>query len=142
MKLSDKGIIIRNTIEEDLPQVYAAGKDQEALINLPFAFNAENVADTFSSSNSICYTAVRKKKVLGFIACSTKDDELIIRWIMVGKNIRHAGIGKALLMQCMEESKKYGVENFLVEVLGNNNSAKFFTGFGFKLKETVLKFTL
>jgi ribosomal protein S18 acetylase RimI-like enzyme len=142
MKLSDKGIIIRKTIEEDLPQIYSAGRNQEELANSPFTFSAENLADIFASDSSICYTAARKKKVLGFIACSIKDDESIIRWIMVNKNFRHAGIGKALLTKCIEASNKTGIENFLIDVLENNDSVKFLSGSGFNLKETVLKFKL
>ncbi len=142
MKLSDKGIIIRNTTEEDLPQIYAIEKNYNAFANQSFALNAENLADIFASSSSICYTAVRKKKVLGFIACSIKNDESIIRWLMVNKNFRHAGMGKALLIQCMETSKKAGVTDFLIEVSENNDSINFFTRFGFNLKETVLKFKL
>ncbi len=142
MKLSDKGIIIRKTIEEDLPQIYAAGKSLDSLTGLPFAFNAENLADIFASGSSSCYTAARKKKVLGFIAWSIKDNESILRWIMVNKNFRRAGIGKTLLTQYMKESEKSGVNNFLIEVLDSNDSTKFFTCFGFNLKETVLKFRL
>ena len=142
MKLSDRGIIIRKTIEEDLSQIYAVGKNYDALINLPFAFNAENLADIFASDSSGCYTAARKKKVLGFIAWSIKDNESILRWVMISKNFRRAGIGKALLTRCIEESEKYGVNSFLIEVLDNNDSTKFFTGSGFNLKETVLKFRL
>jgi len=142
MKLFEKGIIIRKTIEEDLPQIYAAGRNMEELVNSPFTFSAENLADIFASDSSICYTAARKKKVLGFIACSIKDDQSIIRWIMVNKNLRHAGIGTALLTQCIEKTKKTGIENFLIEVSENNDSVKLFTGYGFNLKETVLKFKL
>jgi len=143
MNLSEKGIIIRKTVEPDLPQIYSHGSSEPLFQNLPFAFNPENLTEIFSLENSICLTAARKKKVLGFIIGSLKNEESAVHWIMVKDKLRKTGIGKELLKQYIEASKKDGAQNFLIDVFKNNpESVKFFTGNGFSIENTFIKLTL
>jgi N-acetylglutamate synthase-like GNAT family acetyltransferase len=140
MKLSDKGIIIQDTTEEDLPQIYAAGIKEPAFQNIPFAFNAENLADIFASDKSIIYSAVRKKKVLGFIAGSINGSESIIRWIMVKENLRKSGIGKELFKLYMDRSEKFEASEYSITITEDKTGAlTFLKNNGFKISETLIK---
>lgn len=143
MKLSEKGIIIRKTIEADLPQIYTEGAIEPFFKNLPYRFNAENLAEIFASYNSICFSAVRKKKVLGFIAGSAEGEVSSVSWIMVKDKFRRAGIGKELLKRFIDESKKSGTEKFLIALLKNSvESVKFFTDNGFIVNESFIELQL
>ncbi len=136
MSLSEKGIIIRKTIEADLPQIYSIGKNETLLSELPYPLNSDNMAEIFSSLNCISFTAVRKKKVLGFIIGTVKDNQSRIHWMMVKENFRRAGIGGELLKFFMENSKKNRADDFLIAVFKNDPYAvNFFTKYGFSLKE-------
>ena len=140
MKLSEKGIIVRKTIEDDLPQIYAAGVGEHELKNLPFEFNAENLADIFASDRSISYSAVRKKKVLGFIIGSINGTESKIHWMMVKDNFRKSGIGKELLMIYLDKSKKLNVSGFSTFAADNKSgSLNFFYSCGFTREKTLVK---
>ena len=140
MNLSEKGIIVRKTIEADLAQIYSTGIAEPFFKDLPFVFSAENIADIFAMENSICFTAVRKKKVLGFIAGSVKDRRSQIHWMMVKDTFRKAGIGEELLKQYLESSKKYGAVDFLIAVLKNSpEPVKFFESRDFTIKENFVE---
>ena len=136
MNLSERGITVRRTIEADLRQIYELGSGEPCFKDLTFAFNAENLAEIFASENSICCTAVRKKKVLGFIAGYAADGVSRIRWITVKETFRKAGIGNELLALYREISGIRGARNFLIDVFKNSpGTVKFFTGRGFTVKE-------
>lgn len=140
MNLTERGIIIRKTAEGDLPQIYSSGIEEPAFSDMPFAFNAENLADIFASDNSVCYSAVRKKKVLGFIIGSIEDGASRVYWMMVKEKFRKAGIGKEMLKLYIEFSKKHGAADFLIAVFQNNHdSVKFFTENGFSVKEDFIR---
>jgi len=140
MKLAEKGIVIRKTVEEDLHQIYSEGKDEPSFSSLPFEFTPENLAEIFASQNSICFTAVRKKKVLGFIIGSVKDDESRIHWLMVKEKFRKAGIGEELIKSYIEISKNSGAENFLIAVFKNiSETVKLFNNNGFSIKESFVE---
>jgi len=140
MKLSEKGIIIRKTVEEDLPQIYAEGRNESQFKKLAFLFTAENLAEIFASPDSICFTAVRKKKVLGFILGSVDENESLVRWMMVRKKFRKAGIGKEMLKLYMDAAEKTGVNNFIIDVFkSNTESVEFFTKNGFNLNENFIE---
>ena len=140
MKLSEKGIIIRKTVEADLPQIYAEGAIEPLLMNLPFRFNAENLADNFASYSSICFSAVRKKNVLGFIIGSAEGGVSTVSWMMVKDKFRRAGIGKELLKRFIDESKKSGTEKFLIALFKNSaESVNFFTDSGFIVNESFIE---
>ena len=143
MKLSEKGIIIRKTVEADLPQIYAEGEIEPLLLNLPFRFNAENLADSFASYSSICFSAVRKKKILGFIIGSAEGDVSTVSWMIVKDKFRRAGIGKELLERFIDESKKASAEKFSVAVFRNSaDSVKFFTDNGFSVEKNFVELSL
>lgn len=140
MKLSEKGIIIRKTIEADLPQIYAEGVVEPSFMNLPFRFSAKNLADNFASNNSISFSAVRKKKILGFIIGSSEEDVSTVHWIMVKDKFRRAGIGKELLLRYIDESKKSAAEKFSIALFRNSTeSVKFFTDNGFIVNESFIE---
>jgi ribosomal protein S18 acetylase RimI-like enzyme len=140
MKLSEKGIIIRKTVEDDLPQIYAEGMNESQFSKLTFLFTAENIADIFASADSICFTAVRKKKVLGFILGSVKEKDSFLCWIMVKDKFRRAGIGKELLKMYVKVAEKSGVKEFIIDVYKNNaESVKFFTDNGFEMIENFIE---
>ncbi len=137
MKLADKGIIIRKTVEEDLPQIYSAGISEPSFQFLPLAFNTGNLADRFASDKSILYSAVRKKKVMGFIIGSVNGTESTIHWMMVKETFRKAGIGKELLRLYLNKSEKFSTNEFLITVSDNKTDAlDFFTSKGFTLNNT------
>jgi len=140
MNLSEKGIIIRQTIESDLPQIYSCCTGDPLIERLPFPPGAENLAEIFASQNSICYTAVRKKKVLGFIIGSETDNQSRIHWMMVKDKLRKSGIGSELLKQFIDNSGTQNREKYLVAISGNSpESVKFFTGKGFSVKENFVE---
>ncbi len=140
MNLSEKGIIIRETIEADLPQIYSYVICNPLMMELPFPPGAENLAEIFASKNSICYTAVRKKKVLGFIIGSEKDNQSRIHWMMVRDKLRKSGIGSELLKQFIDNSGTQNGDKYLVAISGNSpESVKFFTGKGFNVKENFVE---
>lgn len=143
MKLFEKGIIIRKTAEADLKQIYAEGMNEPLFLNMSFAFTAENLAVIFASDKSICFTAARKKKILGFIIGSVENNESVIHWMMVKEKLRGAGIGQEMLKQYIETSKKNAALNFLITVSKNNTeSVKFFTGYGFSGEDTLVQLKL
>lgn len=140
MKLSDKGIIIRDTTEEDLPLIYSIGLTEPAFQGLPFSFNAGNLADVFASEDSICLTAARKRKVLGFIAGIIKGDQSAVTWMMVNEKFRGSGIGEFLLLKYIGSSEYKGAGNILIEISESNTEAvHFFNRFGFSGDSTVVK---
>lgn len=143
MNLSEKGIIIRKTVESDLPQIYAEGAAEPLFMNLPFRFNAENLADNFAANNSISFSVVRKKKILGFIIGSSEGDVSTIHWIMVKDKFRRAGIGKELLKRFIDESKKSAAEKFSIALFRNSaESVKFFTDNGFSVEKNFVELSL
>lgn len=136
MTLSEKGIIIRKTTESDLRQIYTTGITEPVLKDLPYIFTAENLADIFASVNGVCCTAIRGKKVLGFIIGSVKEGSSQIHWMMVKEKLRGAGIGNELLKLYLELSKKTGASDFLTAVLKNcHGPVKFFEQREFTVKE-------
>jgi len=140
MKLSEKGIIIRKTIENDLRQIYLSGKnDPEFSASLP-GWSANYLAEIFTDENSVYFSAVRKKKVLGFISGGVKGRDSFIQSVIVNEKFRKSGIGTELITKFIEFSKKKGAENFFIAVFKNNpHSVKFFTDNGFSVKDTFIE---
>lgn len=137
MAFSDRGIVFRKTTESDLPQIYSDGINELNFKKIYQPFNAENLAGLFASENSVCLTAVRKKKVLGFMLGSIESKKSSIYWFMVKERYRKTGIGKELLKLFMEVSKKRGAEKFFIAVpQSNDESFNFFTGNEFFEAET------
>lgn len=130
MNLGDKGIIIRKTAEGDLREIYllAHGNPEFSSIN----FDENYLADLFISENRIMYSAVRKKKVLGFITGKDAGSSLKIDTIFVSERLRRAGIGSALLEKFESRLKKTGSSeiNFAVNEK-NSDLAEFFISRGF-----------
>lgn len=140
MILSEKGIFIRETVEPDLRQIYLCGKDEPVFKNIAFKMTPEILAEIYNSSSSITYSAVRKKKVLGFIIGSVDGSISKIHWLMVKPEFRKTGIGKELLKSYIEKSGRSGSEQILVSVSDLNNEAlKFFTAGGLKAEETIFQ---
>lgn len=140
MKLSDKGIIIRKSIESDLPQIYTYAINEPSLGNLPFKLNPENLADIFASEKSICYSAVRKKKVLGFIIGSVNEGISHIHWMIVKESFRRAGLGSELLEKFLKNSKKINADIFFIAVIKNNpHAVNFLTKNSFTVKENFVE---
>lgn len=136
MTLSERGIIIRKTSESDLRQIYLTGIAEPVFAELPLAFSAENLAEIYSSDNSVCCTAVQRKKVLGFIIGSVQGDSSEIHWFMVKEKLRKNGIGSELLNQFLYHSKKHGASHFSTAVLKNSSDAvRFFRGREFTEEE-------
>jgi len=140
MKLSEKGIIIRKSIEDDLPQIYSLWISESPMNNLSYRFTPENIADIFASDNSVYFSAVRKKKVLGFVIGSVQNSDARIHWMLVKHNFRNSGIGSELLNRFIEISEKKCAAKFLTAVLENNKESEiFFANRDFTVKETMVE---
>lgn len=132
MNLTEKGIYIRDTAESDLPQIFSLGEKDVLFAGLSSAWNPDNLLSVFASEKPVCITALRSKKVIGFIIGSVAGGESTISWIMVKSTLRRAGIGSELLKLFTESSKKNGSEKFLTAALPyNHDSLKFFEKNGF-----------
>lgn len=130
MSLAEKGIFIRKTLECDLRSIYLAvseisGLDSDVL-------SADHLAELFASENSVMYSAVRKKQLLGFITGNIKRDEAAVETIYVKDKFRSIGIGSTLLEKFLTSSKKTGSLNYLISVHEENQKAlNFFLSRGF-----------
>lgn len=137
MNLSENGIIIRRTSESDLRQVYLLSHEEPLSVNIPFPVSPENLAEIFADKNTIHFTAVRKKKVLGFVSCSVKGSESEINWIFVAPKLRRKSIGSSLLARSMEELKHKGAAKLKVSLMHQpDNSDGFFSNIGFSVEKT------
>jgi len=137
MKL--KGTQIRKTTISDLRQIYSEGMNESSLQDVNPAFTADNLAELFASENVTALTALRNKKVLGFIIGFLKNNECRIEWIMVKYIFRKKGIGTKMLYLFMENAKNSGAENFFIAVFSNNSeSVNFFSKRGFTIKNNIL----
>lgn len=140
MKFSEKGIIIRETVEDDLRQIYELGMTETELTGAAARFDAENLADIFSSENSICFSAVRKNKILGFISGSVSQNISTMRWIAVKDKFRRWGIGSGLMEFYINESGKRGAKNISIPLLKSDSaSVKFFTQRGYTMRENYIE---
>ena len=136
-----KDIIFREIIEEDLHSIYAEGLNEPELIDLPFAWNSENIASVFASDGIISFAALKKKKLIGFIFGSITEDKSCLHWIMVSENFRKTGIGKELLRLFTETSKERGIEKFLTSPVKNSHKIiDFLANSGFGIKESYIEF--
>jgi len=133
-----KDIIFRKIIEEDLHLIYPEGLNEPEFIDLPFAWNSENIAKVFTSESVISFIALKKKKLIGFIlGRAIENDSSYIHWIMVSEKFRKTGIGKELLRLFIEASKERGAEKFLTSPLKNSHKIiEFFSNNGFSVKES------
>lgn len=130
MNLAEKGIIIRKTTEGDLRGIYLSAHGNQEFSS--FNLDENYLADLFMSENSIMYSAVRKKKILGFITGKAAGSSLIIETIFVTEKFRRGGIGSALLDKFESRLKKTGASDIHFEVKGENSGlAEFFVRRGF-----------
>lgn len=130
MNLAEKGIIIRKTAESDLREIYLSSAENPELRSC--GFTAEHLADLFASEESIMFSAVRKKRVLGFITGSLREGEAEVETVFVREKFRGSGIGSSLIENFIRRAKKCGADNFFIAVHEKNaNSIKFFRGNGF-----------
>jgi len=130
MNLAEKGIIIRKTLESDLRSIYLAVSEITGLNSE--ALSADRLAELFASENSVMYSAVRKKQLLGFITGNLKGDEAIIETVYVKDKFRSIGIGSTLLEKFLTGSKKAGSLNYLITIHEENQKAlNFFLSRGF-----------
>lgn len=130
MSFSEKGIIIRRTQESDLRGIFlAVSAAPEFNLN---PLTAENLAEIFTSGNSVMYSAVRKKHLLGFITGRITGDKAVIEAAYVKDKFRGIGIGTSLLESFIKSSKKSGGKSFLIAITGDNQKAiTFFSSRGF-----------
>jgi len=137
MSFSEKGIIIRRTQESDLRGIFLA--ISEAPEFSQNTLTAENLADIFSSGNSVMYSAVRKKHLIGFITGTIKGDKAVIEAAYVKDKFRGLGIGTSLLENFIKRSKKSGSESFLIAITGENKKAiTFFSSRGFTQTDGII----
>lgn len=137
MNLEVKGITIRKTVESDLRQIYTMGLTELPLQETRMTFDAENLAELFTSERVIALTAIRGKKVLGFIIGSITGNKCRIEWFIIIEKLRKKGIGTKMLHLFTESVKKFGVEHFFIALFVNNSeSVNFFNKRGFSVKNT------
>lgn len=130
MSLSEKGIIIRRTLESDLRSIYLAAS--EIAESTTDDLTADRLADLFTSDNSVMYSAVRKKHLLGFILGEVREDDVVIEKFFVKEKFRNCGIGAILLEKFLLQSKKTGSGNFRIALHAENiQSLNFFIKRGF-----------
>lgn len=130
MNLADKGIIVRRTVEADLSEIYLSAA--EATEPGKCGLTADHLADLFASEESVMFSAVRKKRVLGFIAGSMTEGVAVVEVILVKERFRCSGIGSLLLDNFIHRAKKRGAENFFIAVHEKNDkSISFFNRRGF-----------
>ena len=130
MKLSERGIIIRKTAEEDLRGIYLLSRslpERESRV-----LTAPALAEIFMSKKYIACSAVRKKRVLGFIAGGVDNGKVHIERLIVDPIFRGSGIGSALLDYFCGSAKKEGADNFFIAVYEETpESTEFFLARGF-----------
>ena len=138
--MPQKGIIFRKINEKDLHSIYLEGFNEPEFIDLPFAWNNENIAKVFVPDGATCFAALRKKKIIGFIFGSIENEKSYLNWIMVSERFRKNGIGSELLRLFIEASKDRGIEKFLTSPLKNSHKAvNFFYNNGFFVRETYVE---
>ncbi len=121
MSLAEKGIIIRRTIETDLRSIYLAATETKEFCS--DNLTADRLADLFASDNSILYSAVRKKNLLGFILGNVKGEGAFVEKIFVKEKFRTCGIGSLLLEKFLLGSKKAGSDIFFIALPAENLQA-------------------
>ncbi len=118
MSLQEKGIIVRKTSGNDLRGIYlyATGNPEFSSVE----FTADYLAELFASENRIMYTAVRKKKVLGFITGRIAGGTARLETIYVNEKFRRAGIGSALLEKFTARAKRNDAGDIVFSAPGDN----------------------
>lgn len=137
MSLAEKGIIIRKTSEGDLREMYLISSDNREFHSVEF--NPDYLAELFLSENRIMYSAVRKKKILGFITGRIAGGAARLETIYVREKFRRADIGSALIEKFFSCAKKNGAIDISAAVHGDNTPLiKFMESIGFAAESCTL----
>jgi len=87
------------------------------------------------------YTAVKEKRIVGYIVCWLSDKTAHIYNISVKKDYQNQGIGSFLLEYLLEELKKDGFNTVVLEVRKSNLKAiSLYKKFGFTEEKILSKF--
>ena len=126
MKTAIPGLIIRKTELGDLHNIYMLGLEEQSFNSMINSWDAAVLADVFSSSGVVSFTAVRKKETAGFIIGTVCGNDAEILWILVKEKFRKRGIGSQLLDMLSEKTKKSGVTNFFVALFPDRTETETF----------------
>jgi ribosomal protein S18 acetylase RimI-like enzyme len=120
MKHLKDGIIITDLNIDDLHQIYRLGLEEPVFKDSLNPWTTDNISSLIASDSFTAFTALRKKKILGFIIGEKKGSESEIIWLMVIPHLRKKGIGSALIDSFQEKTSSEGINKIFIRLLENN----------------------
>lgn len=125
-----EGVVIREMLREDLPEV-------QAIENRSFAtpWHLSSFVYELDNRDAVLKVAVFNKQITGYVCLRTVLDVIHVMDLVVSSGFRHMGFGTLLLMNVLQDMKRLSPEAKIItlEVRESNTAAvKFYERFGFK----------
>ncbi|MDX1596643.1 MAG: GNAT family N-acetyltransferase [Nitrosopumilaceae archaeon] len=134
-------VIIRDAIDDDIPSIlellYELGRP-EPLDEKEITIFKSKIREYFSDTSKMIFVAEYDSKIVGLVSIiflrrlNHAKYEMYIPELVVKKELRYSGIGKALVAKCIEIGKKKNCYRIRLES-GNERkeSHKFYRALGF-----------
>lgn len=87
------------------------------------------------NSNTLFFVAFYKEKPVGMTYCHTAGDVCRVDYLLVSKECRNIGVGRALIKCCVEYCKVHGIENCFLWPAGDTAERIYYEA-GFRFVET------
>ncbi|MDE1869018.1 MAG: GNAT family N-acetyltransferase [Candidatus Micrarchaeota archaeon] len=134
---------VRFATKRDLPAISGFGApivkamkfyNKEHMARNVYELGVRDLKDTFRHKNCIIIAATKEGKIVGFCTHYPGHGHVDwLDWILVDKNLRKAGIGRALIGFVIKDAKRRGCHKIWCDSNPNNRLAfKFFTKMGFR----------
>ena len=92
----------------------------------PDAWSERGILDTLKNEQTICLTAEKAGRLLGYMFAYTAADEADIARIAVVKESRKQKVGSELMKAFKQIGKARGIRRVLLDVRRSNNTARTF----------------
>ncbi len=131
-----EGLIIRELLEHDLPEVVGIEN-----ISFTTPWSETLFFNEIYKQRSIAKVAIIGEKIVGYICANYVADEGHILNLAVHPDFRGKGIAKTLVKNILGDLKETDCRFLYLEVRDSNNAAKeLYGGFGFKVVGTRKKY--
>lgn len=102
-------------------------------------FLSEKAIKDLIDNNAIFKLMMLDNKPIGFIEYQIQDDRLFLSKLYAHANYRNMGVGKAMLLDCIDYAKQNNIHKiFLTVNKYNTPSYNIYLHFGFKVIESVV----
>jgi len=111
--------VIRAAVAADVREI-----ERIALSNCKNPWNLEQILGEIGACHASLYCAITAGHIVGFIDMHIVADDAHINEIAVDSAYRGAGLGRALLKECVDEAARRGCKELSLEVRKGANAAR------------------